>query len=484
MKKLFILFFLFWCGAARAELVWQSCAGGEAYSSSPQGACSAIAGKRGLPYHHATQSGYSYLCYSTTGSFGAVCQFNMSECPAGTERSVTDGTCKPKPTSCDTDSVPGPNGTCVPKPSTCDVPAGSSVTWTQSEGHSTKPGAELPDGPTLPLPTASPKCGISGLPDIDRCYSTPASDGGKDFFCTYTAKSNGQSSPTGTPTGVTPPTSGTSPTKVPPKSGDSSGKCPGGTTAAGVDSSGIPICVGTGTNPTGADGGSPSDAKPGKSVTVKASDGAGGTVEVTETTTKNDDGSETVKRRTVKTDAGGNSTSDETTRTGLTPGGKQGQPDKPDSDLCKQHPDLNICRNSSVAGTCGQISCMGDAIQCATLRAAATMQCAQEQDVKDVKAMPAKSLGDSILAGADPMKGQIDAAIKGTDVDLSNASLDQSGFLGGGACIGDKSFSVLGHSVSVSFARVCRDIQPLRAVIMACAFIVAYLIVAKSVLQS
>ena len=127
---------------------------------------------------------------------------------------------------------------------------------------------------------------------------------------------------------------------------------------------------------------------------------------------------------------------------------------------------------------------MGDAIQCATLRAAAAMQCAQEKDAEAVKAMPVKALGEQILSGTDPMQGQFDDVVKGTEIDLGAASLDQSGFLGGGSCLPDRSFSVMGKSVTMSFSGICERIQPLRAAVMACAFIVAYLLVSRSVLGS
>jgi hypothetical protein len=281
------------------------------------------------------------------------------------------------------------------------------------------------------------------------------------------------------PPADSPPVPGNDPAKCP-----TCVACPGGTTQGGVDASGIPICIGNGTNPTGANGGAAGDPNPTSSTTTKRTEADGRTIETTKETRKNDDGSTTTKTIEKTTNPDGSTSTTSKTITGLDPNGKQGQPDKPENDFCKLRPDLNICRNSSVAGQCGQISCNGDAIQCSTLRAAAAMQCAQEKDVEAVKAMPVKALGDQVLSGADPMKGQIDEALKGKEVDMSAASLDQSGFLGGGSCLADKSISVMGASVSMSFSSVCERIQPLRAAVMACAFIIAYLLVARSVLGS
>jgi hypothetical protein len=127
---------------------------------------------------------------------------------------------------------------------------------------------------------------------------------------------------------------------------------------------------------------------------------------------------------------------------------------------------------------------MGDAIQCATLRAAAAMQCKQQEAEDAMKASSEKALGDSILKGQDPMQGAIDGALKGTSIDMSSAKLDQAGFLGGGACIAPKTVSFLGHSMVMDFARACEAAQPVRYAVLAISFIIAYLIVSRSVLNS
>jgi hypothetical protein len=125
---------------------------------------------------------------------------------------------------------------------------------------------------------------------------------------------------------------------------------------------------------------------------------------------------------------------------------------------------------------------MGDAIQCATLRATAIMECRQKADVDEMKASGEFVLGSAIGSGADPMKGQIDEMKKGKEVDMSNPNLDKSGFLGGGQCLAPISFSVVGHTVTQSFDALCSRIEPLRFVVMAICSILGYLIVARSVL--
>lgn len=259
--------------------------------------------------------------------------------------------------------------------------------------------------------------------------------------------------------------------------------CPKGSVQAGINSDGVPICVGTGTNP------SPAPTKPETTTTAPktTTNADGSSVTVVTSTQKNSDGSVTTTTRTTTTGVDGSETVKVEGSTTKTPSGAQGATDTPEKDqydLCKQNPTLSICRNSSVSGSCGEITCQGDAIQCATLRAAAAMQCQQQKELEELKNAPSKQLGDAIQNGNDPMKGQIEAAMKGEEVDMGKPQLDQTGFLGGGGCIPPKTMHVAGHAVAVDFTQVCEDIQPLRAAVMACAFIIAYLIVARSVLGS
>lgn len=260
--------------------------------------------------------------------------------------------------------------------------------------------------------------------------------------------------------------------------------CPKGTVQAGIGSDGVPMCVGTGTNPPPPPVPPPTTTKP--PTTTTGSDGS--TVTKQDTVQQNKDGSTTTTTTTTTTAPDGSKSvtvSANTTNAATgSPGSMDRNPQDDKYNLCKQNPTLSICRESSVSGTCGQITCTGDAIQCSTLRAAAAMQCKQQADEDALKASPQTSLGNSILSGADPMKTDIENAIKGTEVDLSKPSLDQAGFLAGGTCIADKTFAVMGRPVVVKFTELCNNIAPLRSVIMACAFIAAYMLVSRSVLSA
>lgn len=259
------------------------------------------------------------------------------------------------------------------------------------------------------------------------------------------------------------------------------GKCPAGSVPGATTADGMTTCIGAK---------APPNAPPPTSTTTKppvtTTDSSGNTVKTQDVVNTNSDGSQTTTTTTTTTAPDGTTTTATHSSTGnntSTPSG-QGTVDNPSdkTDLCKLHPELNICNNSQVSGACALVTCTGDAIQCATLRAAASMDCRSTADGAALAALPSTSLGNSLLSGSDPMAAQISTAMAGTSVDLSNPNLDSSGFLGGGACFPAKTLSVAGRTFVVSFTAVCNSIQPLRLAVMACASILSYLIVARSVL--
>jgi hypothetical protein len=376
----------------------------------------------------------------------------------------------------------GGTGNCVtPPPKPCDTPAGGSVSWNQKTGHSASADAEQGDGAPGPIPASSPTCGVTGAKP-ERCWSVPASDGGQDFFCKFSGTSNGQAVPSGGPADSGAPPAGATPTNAPPTKADPSGKCPGGMTQGGVSADGMAVCVGSGTNPTGANGGAPTDARPTSSTTTKTTDAAGNKVTTTTGTRDNGDGSKTTTKTTETEAPDGSKSSTTTTTTGLTPGGKQGQPDKPDNDFCRVHPELNMCRNSSIAGQCGQITCMGDAIQCATLREAATIQCRQKEEEDALKASPLHALGQAAANGNDPEKGTLPAPGNGQTVDVS--ALNADGWLGGGAPPEDVSVEFMGQSIVIPFSKAASALVILRYALMVAAALVSFRILSGAVLGS
>jgi hypothetical protein len=226
--------------------------------------------------------------------------------------------------------------------------------------------------------------------------------------------------------------------------------CPAGTAQAGVDGDGVPICVGPGTLPKNTPTPPPVTEKP--PVTTK--DDAGNTTTKQDTVQQNSDGSTTTTTTTTVVNAAGEKTVTVTSNTTKNAAGDDGKKDATDpdkGDLCAKNPGLTVCKNSSVSGTCGQISCTGDAIQCATLRATAAMQCKQQADDDDLKSTGAHALGDSILKGNDPEAGNFPSASKADKVEL--AKIDNSGWMGGGSFFKDKTIEFAGKTVTVPLSQ-------------------------------
>lgn len=217
--------------------------------------------------------------------------------------------------------------------------------------------------------------------------------------------------------------------------------CPGGSVQAGIDVDGVPLCVGTGTNPPDPVKSPTTTTKPATSST----DQSGTTTTLQDVLQQNADGSTTTTTTTTTVKADGTKTITVNAVTSNTPTGNAGKTDTPSADqanLCKQNPGLTICQTSSVAGTCGEITCKGDAIQCATLRAAAAMQCKQKKDDDDLKASPLNTLGAAAAAGNDPLKDSLPTATKASVVTMP--TIEAGGWLGSGSFFKDKVIALPG----------------------------------------
>lgn len=246
----------------------------------------------------------------------------------------------------------------------------------------------------------------------------------------------------------------------------------------GISDTGLQRCIGTGSDPKNKP---PSPPKTETEKTETAEDGTKTTTK-TEVTT-NSDGSKTTTTTVTITKPDGTKQVDQQKDTSKTPTNAPGKDDstKDDEkyDLCKQNPHLTICQNSTVAGKCGEISCTGDAIQCATLRAAAAMQCKQQTDEEALKASPLTALGQAAIDGTDlnglpsPTNGEV----------VSIPTLDSQGWLGNGAAFTDVSISLQGHQVLLPLSKVTEYLLPLRYVLMLVASLVSYRILAGAVLK-
>jgi hypothetical protein len=267
---------------------------------------------------------------------------------------------------------------------------------------------------------------------------------------------------------------------VPPFSPPPGKGCPEGTVQAGSDSSGTPICMGTGSDPKNSP---PPPPKIQSEKTTQNADGS--TTKTTTTTTTNSDGSTTTVVNNVTTMPDGSTKTDTTKNTGNssagTPGKDESAKDDEKYDLCKQNPMLTICRNSSVTGTCGQITCEGDAIQCATLRAAAAMQCKQKEDEDGLKASPLTSKGQAAIDGTD--LANLPSPSKSSVVNIGNSMQTAQGWLGAGSAFADVTFTVQGHQVVVPLSKWSGYLVSLRYVMMIIASLISFRILGTAILK-
>lgn len=145
---------------------------------------------------------------------------------------------------------------------------------------------------------------------------------------------------------------------------------------------------------------------------------------------------------------------------------------------CKDHPDLNACRNSTISGLCKEITCVGDAIFCSVAQQSAEANCRAVRDRIELEATDAYKL--AIQAVAAPLPG---APSKSNGEFISMPSFDSGGFIGGGSCFSDKTVSVSGHSIVLPFSKVCDYLVSLRYALMICAMLLSMKIVSGSIIR-
>lgn len=363
----------------------------------------------------------------------------------------------------------------APPPPSCAKDNPGSGTW-----HAGKPGFPSP----MQTGGCVGGCGVR-MTEIVACYGPTGSFADYEAgqaVCTFKTMGTGnECSPgPGTPGTVPVPEDPSRMPEVPPSSPPPGSPCPKGTVQGGLDSAGTPICIGTGTAPQNSP---PPPPKIESTQTQSTPDG--GTVRTDTVKTQNSDGSTTTQTTTTTTAPDGTKTITITKDTSAARDGSSGadESDKEDDkhDLCKQNPMLTICRNSTVSGSCGSITCTGDAIQCATLRAAAAMQCKQAEDESALKASGLKTIGEAALNGSDrsnypnPGNGQI--------VNIGGSMQESQGWLGAGAAFDDVTITIQGHAVVVPLSEWSGYLVSLRYVMMIIASLISFRILGTAILK-
>lgn len=382
------------------------------------------------------------------------------------------------------DTTKEPSKQCADPTPECT--SGKSVSGTVAEGSSKSGTANFPDGGMKPMPSSFGGCNVTPK-TVERCYSTANATGGKDFFCKYTFEQTGTVTPQGTPTtqpapAPSPTTNTTPESKGPTQAGDDpSDTCPEGTSRVGTDSSGIAMCAGSGTNPQTKDPAPVTEKPP---TTTNNPDGS--TTTVKESSVKNGDGSTTTTTTTTVTKPDGTKTTSVKTTTSAATNGSDGRPDAPTdpdkSDLCKLRPELNICRNSSISGSCSAVACSGDAITCEIARQASVRNCEEKAKEDALKASAQYALGNAAMSGADPLASSLPDPSKPTEI-IAPSSISSGGFLGGGSCFPDTTFAIQGMSVTVPWSSACQYLIGLRAALMAVALMLAFRMVSGTILR-
>ena len=317
--------------------------------------------------------------------------------------------------------------------------------------------------------------------EVKECFSRPNSADPNQVYCTYTCSKTGNAKSSGNGVDTVSENArgpGDKRGDVPPIDA-TDGTCPKGTVNVGTNSDGVPRCQGTGTNPSNK------PPVPPKVETEKTETAEDGTKTTTKTeVTTNSDGSKTTTTTVTITKPDGTKQVDQTKDTSNTPSNSPGKDDsaKDDEkyDLCKQNPHLTICRNSSVAGKCGEISCEGDAIQCATLRAAAAMRCEQQTDQEALKASPLTAIGQAAIngTGLDSLPGPGNSQI------VNLPSLEAQGWLGNGAAFADVTVTIQGQEVLVPLSKWSEYLLPFRFIMMIIASLISYRILSGAVIGS
>lgn len=316
--------------------------------------------------------------------------------------------------------------------------------------------------------------------EVKECFSKPNSNSPDTVYCIHVCEKTGNPKSSGD--GSDSPQDGKEPDDKrddAPPFDSPKGPCPAGSVQAGVNSDGVPRCVGTGSEPKNPQ---PKPPTTEKQDTQQNPDGSSTTT--TTTTTSNSDGSTTTVVSKTTTGSDGKKTTTESRDTTKSPTGGSGRDeskkDEEKYDLCKQNPHLTICKNSSVAGTCGQVSCDGDAIQCATLRAAAAMQCKQQENEDLLKASPLTARGNAAINGTD-----LDGLPNSKNAEVVNIpTLNAQGWLGNGAAFRDVSITVQGKQIVVPLSKWSDYLLPFRYIMMIIASLISYRILAGAITRT
>ena len=160
--------------------------------------------------------------------------------------------------------------------------------------------------------------------------------------------------------------------------------------------------------------------------------------------------------------------------TGVAIGSSSKTDGKPSNAFCTDNPTATICKVSSFGGSCGAITCDGDAIQCAMAREQSRRNC----EVLD--AAPGNHPGVLAANGQAQPAGHPGAAPDNVTIGFSSLIDQSNGGLSGG-CISDESFAVgNGGTVTIPWSRLCGPLSALGVALQGIALLWAAFIAFKT----
>ena len=434
-----------------------------------------------------------------------ICPANQINFPADSDQCVVPPTCTAgttyvpganqcRPTQCPTgQSINPQTGQCEAPPppgssssssgSTSSSSGGTDGSSSSSPGGSSSSPGSTSSGTPQPTSTSGSSSGgggssTSGSSGSDSSSTTTTTTSSSSSGSSGSSSSSSNPAPPSCPSGSTsdgsggctwnqqPPgwgSSGSSTTTTTTTSGSSS------TSSSGASSSSSPT---TSSAPTTSSSPSTSSAPTSSSKPTTSSNPSSSSNPVTTTTT-------------TTTSSSSPATSSSPSGSSGAPSGSPGSQDlcgtSPElcKDVCDKHPELNICNNSTVSGSCAATACTGDAITCQILKTQQLRDC-QDHDDTD----PNVILGKQLLAGQDPKASTLPTLDNASTVDLSGTQLDSSGWGGGGQCFQDKQFSAMGQTITIPLSKLCDYLIVFRALIMLIAALSSFKMVSGVILNS
>jgi hypothetical protein len=145
------------------------------------------------------------------------------------------------------------------------------------------------------------------------------------------------------------------------------------------------------------------------------------------------------------------------------------------SDFCKANPKADLCKStvdSKFSGACGQApSCSGDAILCAIAAESLKAACALN---------PPASAESGLYESEKSKTGSVTGSLPGNDtVQITSGSFSTEAVLGTGACITDRTITVMSKTIVLPFSVVCPWLDSLRALLLGVSWLAAFAIVFK-----